>query len=169
MSVLAQAFFTLVRSHLMSLMLLSVRHNYIVLKGFLLAYLCNERLCGFECGDVVCRNDNRRVLGDIASRFLSTGLHSETTEATQIDILTVGQGILDALHKALNDTLHFNTLYASALGNFIYDFSFSHINSKLLLVKLIFEGCKIRSIFLIIKILLEFFFFFPFGITIDHI
>ena len=42
MSVLTQAFLTLVRSHLMSLMLLSVRHNNIVLKGFLLADLVGE-------------------------------------------------------------------------------------------------------------------------------
>ena len=49
MSVLAQAFLTLVRSHFMSLMLLSVRHNILILKVFL-ADLGDESLGGLESG-----------------------------------------------------------------------------------------------------------------------
>jgi len=126
MSILTQAFLTLVRSHLMSLMLLSVRHNNIVLKGFLLADLGDERLGGFERGNVVSRDDDGRIFRDVASGLLGTGLHREATEATKIDVFTVGQGILDAFHEAFNDALHFKALYASAFSDFINDFSLCH-------------------------------------------
>lgn len=49
MSVLAQAFLTLVRSHFMSLMLLSVRHNMYNLKDYLLT-LAMKVLAGLNAG-----------------------------------------------------------------------------------------------------------------------
>ena len=126
MSVLTQAFLTLVRSHLMSLMLLSVGHNNIVLKGFLLADLGDERLGRLECRNIVSRDDDGRVLRDVAGGLLCTGLHREATEATKIDVFSIGQGILDAFHEAFNDALHFKALYASAFSDFINDFSLCH-------------------------------------------
>ena len=93
MSVLAQAFLTLVRSHLVSLVLLSVRHSYEFLKGFLvlLAHFHHEGLGRLECGNVVGGNHDRRVLGNIAGRFLRAGLDREAAEAAEIDILTIRQ------------------------------------------------------------------------------
>ena len=91
MSVLTQAFLTLVRSHLMSLMLLSVRHNYIVLKGFLFAHLCNESLCGLKGGNIVSRDHDGRVLGDIPRGLLGTRLHGKASKTTEVHIFTAGQ------------------------------------------------------------------------------
>ena len=162
MSVLTQAFLTLVRSHLMSLMLLSVRHNYKVLKGFLFAYLRDESLRGLEGGNIVGRDHDGRVLGDVASGLLGTGLHREAAEATEIDILPIGKRILHTFHETFNNTLHFDSFNACAFRDFIYDFSLCH--GMFLLIWLMlkvyiarFEGCKNRSIFLIIKKLLRFF------------
>lgn len=126
MSVLTQAFLTLVRSHLMSLMLLSVGHNYIVLKGFLFAHLCDESLGRLERGNIVRRNHDGRVLGDITGSLLGARLDRKTTEATEIDILATCQGILHALHETFNNTLHFDSFNAGAFRDFIYDFSLCH-------------------------------------------
>ena len=126
MSVLAQAFLTLVRSHLMSLMLLSVRHNMNNLKGFLFAHFRDERLGGLESRHVVSGDHDGGILGNVASRLLCTCLYREAAEAAKIDILSVGQGVLDAFHEVLNNALHFDFLNASALSDLIYDFSFSH-------------------------------------------
>lgn len=62
MTILSQSLFTLVRSHFVALMLLSVRHN---IKIFMVklelffdsevaAYLLHESLCGLERRNVVC-------------------------------------------------------------------------------------------------------------------
>ena len=131
MSVLTQAFLTLVRSHLMSLVLLSVRHNTIVLNGFLLAHLGNERLGRFESGNVVVRDHDGRVLGNIACGLLGAGLHGKATKTTEIDVLALGEGILNAFHEAFYNALHFKALDASAFSDFIYDFSFSHFIIRL--------------------------------------
>ena len=131
MSVLTQAFLTLVRSHLMSLVLLSVRHNTIVLNGFLLAHLGNERLGRFESGNVVGRDHDGRILGNVACRLLGAGLYGKATKTTEIDILTFSKGILDAFHEAFYNALHFKALDASAFSDFINDFSLSHFIIRL--------------------------------------
>ena len=128
MSVLAQAFLTLVRGHLVPLMLLSVRHNIYNLKGFLVAHLGNERLGRLESRNVVGGDDDGGVLGDVAGGLLRTGLHGKATKSTEIDILTIRQGVLHAIHEAFHDALHFDSLDASALSDFVYNFSFSHNN-----------------------------------------
>ncbi len=57
MTILTQTFFTLVRGHLMSLMLLSVWHNCKILKWLvkycLLSNLCEELAAWLECRDLV--------------------------------------------------------------------------------------------------------------------
>ena len=126
MSVLTQAFLTLVRSHLMSLMLLSVRHNNIVLKVFLFAYLRDESLRGLKGGNFVGRNHDGRVLGNVAGGLLRTGLHRKAAKATEVDIFAIGKGTLHAFHETFNNTLHFDSFNACAFRDFIYDFSLSH-------------------------------------------
>jgi len=126
MSVLAQALLTLVRSHLVSLMLLSVRHNMNNLKGFLFAHFRDEGLGGLEGGHVVLRDHDGRVLGDVAGGLLGAFLNREAAKATEIDVLAAGQGVLDTFHEVFHYALHFDALHAGAFRDFIYDFSFSH-------------------------------------------
>ena len=126
MSVLAQAFLTLVRSHLVSLMLLSVRHNYVILKVFEFANLGHESLGGLESRDVVGGDHDGGVLGDVTRGLLRTGLDGKATEATEIHILALGEGILHAFHEAFNNILHFDSFDASAFCDFVYDFSLCH-------------------------------------------
>ena len=126
MSVFAQAFLTLVRSHLVSLMLLSVGHNINILEVFLFADLGDESLGRLECRDVVGGDHDGRVLGNVARGLLGAGLDGKAAEATEINVLTGGQGVLHALHETFNDILHFDSFDASTLGNFIYDFSLCH-------------------------------------------
>ena len=126
MSVLAQAFLTLVRSHFMSLMLLSVRHNYIVLKGFLFAHFRDECLGGLEGGTIVGRDHDGRVLGNVPSGLLGARLDGKATKTTEIYILTACQRVFYALHEAFYDTLHFDSFNAGAFRDFIDDFCFCH-------------------------------------------
>ena len=126
MSVLAQALLALVRSHLVSLMLLSVRHNYYFLKVFLFANLGNESLGWLESGDVVSGDDDGGVLRDVACGLLRAGLDGKATESTEINVLAVGQGVLYTLHEAFHYTLYLYSFDAGTFGNFIDDFSFGH-------------------------------------------
>ena len=64
-----------------------------ILKGFfvLLAHFRDKGLGRLECRDVVGRNHDRRILGDVAGGLLRTGLHREAAEAAEINILTFRQ------------------------------------------------------------------------------
>ena len=125
MSILAQAFLTLVRSHFVSLMLLSVRHNCMVLDCFL-THLCNEGLGRLERGNVVSRNHDGRVLGNVAGGLLRAGLHSKAAEATEIHVLALCHRVLHAIHKTFYNALHLDSLNSGALGDLINDFCLSH-------------------------------------------
>ena len=125
MSVLTQAFLTLVRSHLVSLVLLSVRHSYKVLE-LVIANLGDEGLCRLESRNLVLRDHDGRVLGDIACSLLCTGLDGKAAEATEIYVLTIGQGVLYAFHEVLYYALHFDPFDTSAFSDFIYNFSLCH-------------------------------------------
>ena len=144
MSVLAQAFLTLVRGHLVPLMLLSVRHNIYNLKGLrFFAHLGDEGLGRLEGGNIVGGDHDGRVLGDVPGRFLRAGLHREAAEATEIDVFTIGQRVFHAFHEAFHNALHLNSFNASAFGDFVYNFSFSHNNNvyfKYQSVESLFQG-----------------------------
>jgi hypothetical protein len=49
----------------------------------------NEILARFESGDVVGLDGDRLILGNIASSLLSSVFYDETTETSQINVLTV--------------------------------------------------------------------------------
>ena len=64
MTVLTKTLLTLVRSHLMTLVLLSVWHSLICFNWLLsvLLNLCNKALSGLKCGDVVLGDGDGSVL-----------------------------------------------------------------------------------------------------------
>lgn len=57
------------------------------------------------------RDRNGRILGNVTSHLLRAFFHDEATETTEIYIVVLRQGTLDALHKSLDDSLD---LYFSA-------------------------------------------------------
>ena len=117
-----QAFFTLVRRHLVSFMLLSVRH--IINELFL--HFRAESLGGLECGDIVCRDGDSCLLGDIACGFLGAVLDDKAAETTEIHGFSLDYGILYRLHGGLDNCLNCCSFNAGCLCNFAYDFCFCH-------------------------------------------
>ena len=91
MTILAQSLLTLVSSHLVALLLLSVRHNskwcFICLMCLLLLHLVNKALRRLESREVMSLNDQRRVLRDVTASLLRTVLHDEAAKAAEIDVL----------------------------------------------------------------------------------
>lgn len=83
MSVLTQAFFPLVGSHLVSLSFFTAWHDVMFKKllcfnrGF---YLVNEGFCWLECRNVVSGDDDSSVLGNVPSCFLCPFFDDKTSE-----------------------------------------------------------------------------------------
>ena len=84
MPVLAQTLLTLVRGHLMPLVLFSVWHNSRDLKLVLLDG-SNENLGRLERGNVVLRDGHGGSLGDVARSLLSPMLDDEAAETTEVN------------------------------------------------------------------------------------
>ena len=122
MSVLAQALFTLVRGHFMSLSFLSARHKL----KYDLFYRIYESLGWLESGDVVCGDGKGGLLGDVPCGFLGPVLDDEAAESAKVYRVALAYRILYALHKSLYNCLNGCFLNAGSLCYFIYYFSFSH-------------------------------------------
>ena len=92
MPVLTQAFFALVRCHLVSLSLFSAWHNPDVVGGLLhfyvTFYLVNKGLGRFKGRNIVGGDDDRCILRNVSPCLFSSFLDDETSESSQIDILT---------------------------------------------------------------------------------
>ena len=88
MTILAKAFFTLVRSHFVPFVLFSVWHNRNNLLFYISFHLVHESFSRFECRDEVLRNNQCGVLRDVAGSFLCSFLGDETTKTSQINIVT---------------------------------------------------------------------------------
>ena len=102
-SVLAQALFTLVRRHLMSLSLFSARHiqdNIWIL--FLLLDCVDEYLGRLEGGNIVCRDSHSGPLGNVTSSLLCPVLDDEATKSTKINRLLPDDRTLNGLHESLD-------------------------------------------------------------------
>ena len=69
---------------------------------------------------------NCGVFGDVAGGLLGAGLYDEGAEASKIDILTMGEGVLNDFHKLLDSSKHTGTVDAGGLVDFVDDVSFSH-------------------------------------------
>ncbi len=128
-TVLTQALLAFVRSHLVTLMLLSVWHSCKFLVKIIQALLLDFRYKGlsrFECRNVVSRNGDGRVLRYIAGYFLSALLDDERTETAEIDVLVIRQRTLNLLHESLYDGLNLYLLRTCFLSDFANDICFCH-------------------------------------------
>lgn len=86
-----------------------------------------EGVGGFECRDVVRRDDKCGILAEVASGFLGTDLYDKGTEATEIYVLAVCEAIFYDNHELLYHRENGRLVDArrfSYLVNYIY---FSHI------------------------------------------
>jgi len=160
MTVLAKTLFTLVGSHLVPLMLLSVWHNPKILEVLdLLFHLLCEALGGLESRNIVFGNGNRRILRDVAGNLLGALLHDEAAEATKIDIVILSERRLDALHESLNDSLHLHFLNSRAFRDFAYDICLCH-NYMVFIEFNVEFGVQIYTLFRFPPIIQHFFHFF---------
>lgn len=75
---------------------------------------------GTELWDFVGGDGDRGVLGDIASRFLSSFYDLESAEASKVYIFSVSERVLDGIHQALNDRGHRAAVDPCGLMNFVY-------------------------------------------------
>ena len=73
----------------MSLVFFTVWHSIVILrKMFRLLNSVHEGLGRLESRDLVCRDGDGDILGDISSGFLGASLDNEATETSQIDIVS---------------------------------------------------------------------------------
>ena len=92
MSVLSESFFAFVRIHFRTFTFFSARHNNELLMFDLFCVLFdsfNKVLARPESGNVVGLDGDGLVLGDIAGGLLSSVFYDETTETSQVNVLTV--------------------------------------------------------------------------------
>jgi len=94
---------------------------------FLLIFnFADENLRRLERRDVVLRNHNRSVLGDVARSLLGPLLDNEAAESTKIYVLLCNQRIFDGVHERLDSLLDSYFLNSRVLGNLVYDVCFCH-------------------------------------------
>ena len=85
-----------------------------------------ESLCRLESRDVVFRDDDGRVFGNVACSFGGTFLEDKTTKAAKINVLFIRQGFLYGFHERFNSRQN-DVLFDSGLGrDFFYDICLSH-------------------------------------------
>lgn len=82
----------------------------------------------FECGDIMCGNHYRYIASDIAGLLLGTGLDDERTEATEINILTIGQRVFNYFHERFYYFKHCGTIDTGGFCDLKNDFSFCHFD-----------------------------------------
>jgi hypothetical protein len=111
----------------MSLVFFTVWHSIVILrKMFKLLNSVHESLSGLEGRNLVGRDGDGDVLGDISSGFFSTRLDDETAKTSQINIVTFGHGGFHHFHEVLDYRLDSTFLDSSLTGDFGYDFCFGH-------------------------------------------
>ena len=90
MSVLPQALFPLVGSHLMSFSFFPARHN---LKSLLHVglHFADKSLGGLECRNGVLRDDDGGIPGNIPGSLLCPLLHNEASKTPQVHILIAAE------------------------------------------------------------------------------
>ena len=96
--------------------------------GSTLCYSFLENGGGLEGRDIVGRNDDCGVLGDVACSLFSPLLDDEGAEATEINVFAMSEAVLDYSHELLYDFYCGRFVDAGLLGNFVCDFCFCHIS-----------------------------------------
>ena len=71
-------------------------------------------------------DNDRGLLGDVAGGFLGALFDDEAAEASQLHVLIGGEGFLYGVHEGFNDSLDSVFVNTSFVGDFVYDFCFSH-------------------------------------------
>src|SRR5690606_23551509 len=73
-------------------------------------YLLNENLCWLKAWNIMLRNNNCSIFGYITSGFLSSLFYYETSESSNVYILTFNHGILYYLKERFNSRLNISLL-----------------------------------------------------------
>ncbi len=92
----------------------------------LLRHSLHKFLAGLEVGQIVCRNYQRSILGNITSSLLCTVLQTKCAETTKIYILLLNQRILDNFHRSNYNILYGGLICTSLLCNGTNQFCFCH-------------------------------------------
>ena len=131
MTVLSQSFFTLVRRHLMSFLLITVGHSCKYSMGLRINALVidglHENLGGLEGRNVVLGDDNRGFLGNVAGRLCGAFFEDKAAKASEEDFVAAGERVLYSFHKCLDSGKHGSFLDTRLLGNLVYDICFCHV------------------------------------------
>lgn len=111
-----------------------IKLNVVEMPGLLL--VDGEGFGGLERRNLVLRNDQSGVLGDVAGGLLSSALHYEAAEATEIHVLVLLQRFLHVLHERFYYYEDIRSVQACLFGNLGHNFCFCHdvINSYLFLI-----------------------------------
>lgn len=86
-----------------------------------------EAVGGFECRNIVSRNNECGVLADVAGCLLGTGLYYERTKTTEIYVFTVYETILHHGHKLFDYGNNRTLVNAGCFSYFACNFCFCHI------------------------------------------
>ncbi len=85
-------------------------------------------LCRLECWNVVSGDLNRLLGQNISTSFRRPGLHHETSESSQINILSPLEAISHRTHERLDCRLHIVFFHTGFLGNPVDDIRFGHLD-----------------------------------------
>ena len=85
-----------------------------------------EAVGGFECRDIVSRNNESGVLADVPGGFLCAGLDDERAEATEIHVFAVCEAVLHNGHKLFDNGYNRSLVDAGCLCDFTRYLCFSH-------------------------------------------
>ena len=85
-----------------------------------------EAVGGFERRDVVSRNDESRILADVAGCLLRSLLNNEASETTEIHVFAVCETVFDNGHKLFDNGNNRSLVDAGCLCDFTRNFCFSH-------------------------------------------
>ena len=124
MPVLPQTLFAFVGSHLMSFSFFTAWHGKLLLNVRL--NFCDKRFCRFKGRNIMCRDYDGCILGNIPCSFLCPFLNYEAPETSQIYVITGNHRMFYSFHQCFNSLLDRHLFYTSILGNFINNVCFSH-------------------------------------------
>ena len=93
-----------------------------------------EESRGAESGYPALGNHHGRVARDIAGKALLASLDHKCAEAAQLDVLAVGESLLDVCHEFLHNEYHGTLLHTGLTRNLVDNICFIHCTSLQMLV-----------------------------------
>ena len=76
------------------------------------------------------RNDDRCILGDVASCLLSSFLYNKTAKSAEVNVFIFRQGGLNGIHKCFNCCKNCDLINPGTFCDFVYNICFSHFLKK---------------------------------------